>query len=340
MVLHYPRAGRWGRSRPRAGESVVGGVITLGIPDGRLHAAPTLVALGRGWFERAGLDVQRVNAGSHRTGVPRLAAGEFDVSPQAPLLGFLKLVDPARPMVMVADQGSVRGGRGEAAIVARPSLVESGALADYADLRGTRIGLSPVRGDHDWLTFAAALRKGGLTFADVEVVTCDFGDARHEALRTGAIDVGTVNRLGSLLEGRESGAFVVWKHEHEFRQRQERAIVFSYRFWSDRTDEAYAFVAAYLGALREYYRAFEKGIEREAIAAVLAEQSGEAIEAILDEMIPMAVDPDGFLLRDAISADVDWLREQGLLEQPISVDDFVDYRYLEAALQQVGRYQV
>ncbi len=315
----------------------MGGVITLGIPDGRLHAAPTLVALGRGWFERAGLDVQRVNAGSHQTGVPRLAAGEFDVSPQAPLLGFLKLVDPRHPMVMVADQGSVRAGRGEAAIVARPSLLDSGALADYTALRGKRVGLSRVRGDHDWLTFAAALRQGGLTFDDVEVVICDFGDARHEALRTGVIDVATVNRLGSLMEGRESGAFVVWKHEYEFRQRQERAIVFSYRFWSERTEEAYRFVAAYLGGLREYYRAFEMGIERDAVAAVLSEQSEESVEAILGEMIPMAVDPDGFLLRDAISADVDWLQQQGLLEKPISVDDFVDYRYLEAALAQLGR---
>ncbi|MBM2809807.1 MAG: transporter, substrate-binding protein, aliphatic sulfonates family [Chloroflexi bacterium] len=315
------------------------GVITLGIPDGRLHGAPMLVALGRGWFERAGLDVQRVNAGSHRTGVPRLAAGEFDVSPQAPLLGFLQLVDPSRPMVMVADQGSVRPGRGEAAIVARPSLLESGALADYTDLRGKRIGLSAVRGDHYWLTFAAALRRGGLTFDDVEVVICEFGDARHEALRTGAIDVGTVNRLGSLMEGRESGAFVVWKHEYEFRQRQERAVVFSYRFWSERTDEAYAFVAAYLGGLREYYRAFEEGIELEAIAAVLAAQSGESVEAILGEMIPMAVDPDGFLSLDAISADVEWLQQQRLIEKRIAVADFVDYRYLEAALQVLGRYQ-
>ena len=312
--------------------------ITLGVPDGRLHAVPTLVALGRGWFQRYGLDVQPVPAGSHRSGVPKLAAGGFDVSPQAPLLGFFQLLDPERPMVMVADQGSVRPGRGEAAIVARPALIAAGALADYAALRGKRIGLSPVRGDHDWLTFAAALRKGGLTFDDVEVVICDFGDPRHEAFRTGAIDVGTVNRLGSLLEGRASGAFVVWRHEHEFRQRQERAIVFSYPFWSDRQEDAYTFVEAYLAGLREYYRAFEEGVEREAVARVLAEQSGEAVDAILGEMIPMAVDPDGQLNVSAIEADLDWLQHQGLLEKRIALADFVDDRYREAALAKLGRY--
>jgi NitT/TauT family transport system substrate-binding protein len=310
--------------------------IKLGLPEGLLHAAPTLVAVGRGYFARYGLDVQPLNAGSHYFSIPAIASGEVDVSPQGPLIDFFRAWDPARPMIWVADQGSVRSGHGEAAIVARPALVEAGELADYADLKGKRIGLSHVRGDHDWMTFGAALRKGGLRFDDVDIVTCDFGEERHRALAEGRIDLATVGRLRSQLRGRESGAFVVWRHEHEFRERQERAITFSYRFWTERPDEAQRFVTAYLHGLRDYYDAFERGIDRDGVLEVLAQQSGEPFEALATDMVPSSVDPDGHLHTEAIRADLDFFREQGLLEHDVLLDRLIDEHYLDVALEDLG----
>ncbi len=312
--------------------------IKLGMPEGLLHAAPTLVALGRGYFERDGLDVQALNAGSHYFSIPAIASGEMDVSPQGPLLDFFRAWDPKRPMIWVADQGSVRAGHGEAAIVARTALVESGALKDYADLKGKRIGLSHVRGDHDWMTLGAALRQGGLTFDDVEIVICDFGEERHRALAEGRIDLATVGRLRSQRQGRESGAFVVWRHEHEFRERQERAITFSFRFWTERPDEAQRFVTAYLHGLRDYYNAFERGIDRDGVLQVLAKQSGEPLEVLATEMVPTSVDPDGRMNVKAIQADLDFFRDQKLLESDVPLDRLIDQRYLETALAELRRY--
>ena len=59
--------------------------IVLGLPDGKLHAAPTLVALGMGYFKEYGLDVKAINAGAHFTSIPAIANGDVDVSPQGPL---------------------------------------------------------------------------------------------------------------------------------------------------------------------------------------------------------------------------------------------------------------
>ncbi|MPZ14998.1 MAG: hypothetical protein GEU73_11345 [Chloroflexi bacterium] len=306
--------------------------IILGLPDGKLHAAPTLVALGRGCFKRHGLEIEAINAGAHTRSIPAIANNEVDVSPQGPLLGFCQIWDPARPMVMVADQGSVKPGRGEGAIVARTALIESGQLRDYSDLKGRRVGLSAIRGDHDWLTLSAALRKGGLTLDDVEIVICDFGEQRHRALADGEIDVATVGRLGSQRRGRDDRAFVIWRREHEFRERQERAITFSHRFWTERPDEGYRFVRAYLEGLRDYYNAFERGLERDEIVRVLAGQAGEPLEAVATEMVPTAVDPNGRLNDRAIASDIAWFREQGLLDHAVPIDRLIDYRYLDAAL--------
>lgn len=315
--------------------------IKLGIigGTGRLYGGPTLAGLGRGYFAGQGLDVGLTEVVG-RTGIEMLARDELDVAPLGPGLYFFKAWDPGRPMVIVADQGRNVPGRGSGAIVARPELVERGLLRDYADLRGKRIGLSEDRGDHDWLTFAAALRRGGLTFADVDVVTTAFGDARHRALASGEIDLSTVGRLRSILEGRDSGAFVVWKHESEVQPgRQQFAVMFSHRFYSERPDVARRYVLAYLQGARDYYRAFEEGVGQEGVIDVLAAQSGYSHDTISRDMVPAGLNPDGYVNTETIANDLQWLTEQHLLPRAIPLEQLIDHQYVDAALAELGPYQ-
>ena len=315
--------------------------IQLGVIQGtgRLYAGPTLVALGQWYFARQGLDVE-IKQVDGRAGIAQLASGGLDVAPLGPAFYFFHDWTPEAPMVMVADQGQLRPGRGSGAIVARPSLVESGALRDFSDLRGKRIGISHDRGDHDWLTFAAALRRGGLTFDDVELVPCDFGDARHKALANGTVDVSTVGRLSSILEGRAAGAFVAWKPEYEVQPgRQQFAVMFSHRFRSAHPDQAGRYILAYLQGSRDYYGAFETGINRDQIVDVLAVQTGYPRAAVANEMVPQGVDPNGRLNLAGIAADLAWLQAQGLVSQTITIDTVFDGSYLDSALAELGPYQ-
>ena len=76
--------------------------IVLGLPEGLLHAAPTLVALGQGYFQEHGLDVEAINAGSHYSSIPMIANGDVDVSPQGGLIDFYRSWDAEQPMKWVA----------------------------------------------------------------------------------------------------------------------------------------------------------------------------------------------------------------------------------------------
>src|SRR6266540_3767633 len=107
--------------------------------SGRIYAGPTLVALDRGYFRDQGLEIEIVDAGGRRDVYPLFQSGELDVCPQGMSLEFIQAFDPERPLIMAADHGSTGGGAG--GIVARPDLIESGRLRDYADLRGLRIGV-------------------------------------------------------------------------------------------------------------------------------------------------------------------------------------------------------
>jgi NitT/TauT family transport system substrate-binding protein len=305
---------------------------------GRLNAGPTLVALGRGYFAEQGLAVDAVDVAGD-TGMTMLAEGQLDAGALRPSLYFYRAWRADRPMALVADQGRYVAGRPGGAIVARPSLIEEGALRDYADLRGKRIGLSPDKGDHDWLTIAAALRRGGLSWDDVEVVECDYGALRHQALAAGTIDVSTVSKAASIAEGRAAGAYLPFKFENDVEDgNQQWAVMFGPTLRLDRRDLTVSYLTAYLRGARDYYDAFEHGKDRDSIIQILAEQAGVSAESVA-KASPLGFDPDGYLNVEGIAADLAWMKEAGSLPQTVPLEGVVDQSYLEAALDELGRYQ-
>jgi NitT/TauT family transport system substrate-binding protein len=314
--------------------------VKLGLHSGsgRIYSGPTLVALDRDYFGDQGLEIEIVDAGGRRDVFPLFESGELDVCPQGMSLEYVQAFDPERPIIMAADHGSAGGGAG--GIVARPELIDSGRLRDYADLKGLRIGVSPIRGDHDWRSFGAALKKGGLTFDDVEVVICDFGGGRHQALAEGRLDLTTVGRPSSIVEGRETGSFVVWKRNSDLedRARQGRTVMMNHPFWAQRPDEARRYLVAHLQGVRDYHNAYVHGIGRDAMVDLIARQCGEP-RATVEATAPTPLNPDGYVDAKSIEEDLDWYAEQGVLPRPVPVDRVVNHTFLEQALAEVGRYQ-
>jgi NitT/TauT family transport system substrate-binding protein len=305
---------------------------------GRLRYGPTLVALDKGYFAESGLDVELVTSGGRRGTIPALVAGELDVSPQSPSLDFFRAIDPKKPIKIVADHGVIKPGRGSGAIVARKSLVDSGRLRDYEDLKGLRIGLSPVEGDHDWLSFDTALKNGGLSFADVEMVTVDFGGKRHRALEDGLVDVATIGNPDSIAAGRDKGAFVPWKFEHELRPgRQQRAVMYGYGFWHDRPDAARNYLAAYLRGVQDYILAFEEGDGLEDVIRILCAHAEVTPEFIERETVPLALNADGALHVEGIRQDLAWFQARHLVSGELDLDSIIDESYLEWARKRIGK---
>ena len=313
--------------------------VTVGVhrQRGRLRYGPTLVALDKGYFAESGLDVELVTSGGRRGTIPALVAGELDVSPQSPSLDFFRALDPQKPIKIVADHGVIKPGRGSGAIVARKSLVDSGRLRDYKDLKGLKIGLSPVEGDHDWLSFDTALQKGGLSFDDVEMVTVDFGGKRHRALEEGIVDVATIGNPDSIAAGRDKGAFVPWKYEHELRPgRQQRAVMYGYGFWHDRPDAAHNYLAAYLRGVQDYILAFEEGEGREDVIRILCAHAEVTPDFIERETVPLALNADGALHVEGIRQDLAWFQDRGLVSDEVDLDAIIDESYLQWARQRIG----
>ena len=292
-----------------------------------------------GYFREEGLDVKLVDVGGRRESIPLLMTGELEVCLAGPTAAhFYRIWRSDAPIALVADQGSLRPGHSRHAIVARTELLNGGMLRDYPDLRGKKLGLSPERGDHDWLDFASALRRGGLTFDDVEVVLVGYGEDRHRALADGTIDLTTMGRQRNLDQGREAGTFDVWKFDHEVTPgRLVRAVMFSHRLREERPEEAGLYVRGYLRGARAYHDAVEHGIDREKVMSLFTDEalSGEPLGTGHNLV---GVNPDGFIDTEALQEEVRWLRDEGFLTQPIPLDQIIVHSYLEDALSDLGRY--
>ena len=311
--------------------------ITVGIVGAnRITVGPTMVASEMGCFREEGLDVKLVEVGGRRESIPMLMTGDLDVCLAGPTVAhFYRIWRSDAPIALVADQGSLQPGHSSHALVARTELLQGGMLRSYKDLRGKKLGMSRERGDHDWLDFAAALRRGGLTYDDVEVVTVGYGEERHQALADGTIDLTTMGRQVNLDRGREAGTFGVWKFDHEVTPgRLVRAVMFSHRFREERPEEATRYVRGYLRGARAYHDAVEHGINREQVVSLFVDP-GDAPET---EHNLVGLNPDGFINTEALQDEVRWLREEGFLTRPIPLEQIVVHSYIEDALSDLGRY--
>src|SRR5690242_5034115 len=121
------------------------------------------VALDKGYFKKLNLDIQPKMFNDGALAVPSLISGEIDISLMTANAGLFNSIAKGAPIIFVLDRGNNKTGRGYTAINVTKDLYESGvkSVADFAKLKGKRIGLGATGSINQYL-FAKALQKAGL----------------------------------------------------------------------------------------------------------------------------------------------------------------------------------
>src|SRR5262249_1409511 len=127
---------------------------------------------------------------------------------------------------------------------------ESGRMKDYADLRGKSIAL-PSKGTASQILIDQALRTGGLTLADAEIVEISFPDMTT-GLNNRALDVAL--QIDPLLPlGEAQGLLVPWKRAADIYPGQQiAAIMYGPRIAEIGQNVGNRFMVAYVKGLRDY----------------------------------------------------------------------------------------
>ena len=133
------------------------------------------IALERGDFREAGIEMEDVHSDTSAQILPSLAAGQIEIAGGGISAALFNAIAQGIPVRLVLDQWTAYPGNGAGGLIVRKDLVDSGQVRDFADLRGLKIGIT-AKGQATEYGLATGLAKAGLTLADVETTLMPYPD--------------------------------------------------------------------------------------------------------------------------------------------------------------------
>ncbi|HEY2136656.1 MAG TPA: ABC transporter substrate-binding protein [Xanthobacteraceae bacterium] len=296
----------------------------------------------KGYFRAEGLDVTLSQIDVTNKMVPMLGTGDLDVGSGTVAVGIYNAVSRGVAVKVVADKGSVRAGYGYEGLLVRKDLVDSGRYKGFADLKGMKIAVATL-GSGNSSGANEALKRGGLTFSDASFVTLPF--PQHlVAFANKAIDASMTNEPTITLATQKGVAVKIAGNDTIYPQQQTAILLYSQKFAQTRPDVALKFMRAYIKAVRDYNDALVDvklaGPNADEIVATLTQYTSIKDPALLRQITPAAINPDGRVNLDGMRMDLAFYREQGLVQDPkISVEDIVDMSFVDAVVRELGPYK-
>jgi len=302
---------------------------------GLVSNAPLYVAYDKGYFGEQGIEVEFTRMQGTAEMMAPLAAGQVDVAVSAPGAQLFNAMGRDIPIRVVADKGSDFRGRGFVALVIRKDLVESGAVKDYADLKGRRFTTASLASANE-IDLVRALAKGGLTLQDVELSPMSYPEM-VAALAGKSIDGGViVEPFVTQAVARDVG--VRWRGTEEFYAGAMRGVLmYGPRLTTQEPDLGTRFMIAYLRGARDYMDAFEKDLDRERVIASLIEHTAVKDRAVYDKMDPAGINRNGYLDVADLEYQQEYYLKAGHQRTPVELREAVDHSFVDRALAVLGK---
>lgn len=314
--------------------------LTVGTTNSNSDA-PFFIAEAKGYFRDAGLDVELLPFDSAAKMVAPLGTGQLDVAAGAPSAGLYNAVERGIDLRLVADKGSAPKGYGYLPLMVRKALIDSGKVKTVRDLRGMKIAeVAPATAS--LCTLNEALKKGGLTYRDVDETFLGFPD-HLTAFGGGAID-GSITAEPIATRCVESGVAVKFMLDDEFYPNQQIAcVLYGGPFIKNKGDAAHKFMLAYIKAARDYNDALRGGKMAGPMAsdviAILTKYTPIKDPAVYRAITPNGNDPNGRLNVESLRKDLATFKEAGFVKSNVTVERVVDESFATEAVRALGPYR-
>ena len=296
------------------------------------------VANERGYFAEQGLAPEYVRFESAAFAVAPLSIGELEVASGVVSAGLFNAINRGVELRIAGPQSRYEPGHGQVQLMLRRDLADSGALQDYGDLRGRTVAVNSL-GSTVELLAERALRRGGLTVNDVNLVQLGFGD-QLSAFANRAIDAGLIAEPTSTVAV-DRGLAVKWREADEWSPGiQVSMVLYGPNYVSRNPDAGQRYMTAYLKGVRDYHDAINMGRgDREAVIQTMMRNTALKDRALYDRMRWVYIDPNLVIAEDDLRATMQWLLDRGLSERPTDLNVAIDRRFGQHALSVLGPYQ-
>jgi NitT/TauT family transport system substrate-binding protein len=219
--------------------------------------------------------------------------------------------------------------------------VDSGRYKKLADLKGMKIAMN-APGVSNRVTLHEALKRGGLTEADVETVNLSFPE-HIVALQNKAVDAAVTTEPQGTIAIMKGSAVPIIGDDELLPGHEIATLLYSQDFATRNADAAKRFLKAYLRAIRFYNGVLKDsrlaGPNADEVIDILTASTPIKDAAIFRAIIPAGCDPDGKVNLASLKHDFDFYKQNDLIKGDVSVDQVVDYTFVEDALRQLGPYR-
>jgi NitT/TauT family transport system substrate-binding protein len=303
--------------------------------------APFLIADKKGYFKDEGLNVVFTTFASAGNMVVPLSSGQLDAGGGAPAVGIYNAAAHGIDVKVVADRASDAPGYGFDPLLVRTELIKSGRYKTPKDLKGMTIaGNQP--GSVSTVALYELLKKYGLTMNDVKRVNLDYPD-HVAALANGKVDASITTEPQASQAVLAGGVTRIMGDDAWYPNQEISVLIFSGAFMRDHRDLAVKFMRAYVRAVRYYVGALHDGhfagVNAADVISILSATTSLKDPAAYQTMTPGSIDPNGKLNLASMRKDLQYFKDQGLIEGNVKVEDIVDESILDDVLKQLGPYK-
>lgn len=300
-----------------------------------------LIADTRGYFRDEGLEVIFTKFDSAAKMVVPLSTGHLDVGGGSPSAGFYNGLARGFNIKIVADKGSTPAGHGYQPLLVRKDLLESGRFKELKDIRGMKIATS-APGSGSASTFNEILKLAGLNASDVERIHMGFTQMVL-ALQNGAVDAALITEPSATRAIQSGAAIKVIGDDEAYPDHQLAVVFYSGNFAKTRPEDARSFMRAYLRGVRDYNDVLRGGMiigpGADKIIEILTTHTAIKDAALYRTITSHGSNPDGRVNESSLRKDLQFFKDEGVVQGDVDVDRAVDNSYVDAAVKALGPYQ-
>ena len=257
-----------------------------------------LIGMAKGYYKDLGIKIEPIQFNTGQEMINALAAGQLDVGATVTASGLFNAMS--------------------------------------RDLKGRKIAIVGTA-SLDEIALDRVLGKGGMTTKDVDLQVIRSFPDMLVSLGNKSIDAAMVIEP-FVTVGMAKGIVDPWKDPVEYDPDAQTALLVYGTSMTTRPDVANRFMTAYVKSLRDYNDAFFKNKGKAEIIDILCKYSVVKEAAMYEKMFPVGLNPDGYLRMKGIEMDLAWYKQRNLLKTDIKLQDAVDHKYADFAVQVLGKY--
>ncbi|HZT51372.1 MAG TPA: ABC transporter substrate-binding protein [Stellaceae bacterium] len=293
--------------------------------------APYYVALEKGYFAKAGIEIDSGNFRGGQDMVSSLATGQLDVGLGAFNAGFFNAASKGLDMRAVAALGA----QPKAAIIATPPLVrtelwDNGTIRSGKDFKGRKIAVNTPGATPEY-TLSLILEKYGMTLKDVDETMIGFPQMVI-ALANKSVDVAFVTSPFHAIALRDKTAVVLTPDANVTGGDITTVVFFSGKFMRERPQVGERFLRALVQGAKDTQGDYTK---RPEMAQLLAKATGLKLQDIEESHVfAFTKDLDIDRYRDSIRRQEAQHMKDGRLDytKPVPMDKMIDASLIKKAL--------